>query len=1041
MLQRYNRYPLIIDPSGVATEFLTNTYADQKIVTTSFLDSAFMKSLESAMRFGTPIIIQDVENIDPVLNTVLNKEVHKTGGRSLVSLGDQDIDFSPAFKLFLVTRDPTFNFTPDLCSRVTFVNFTITPSSLQNQCLNKVLKIEQPEVDKRRSDLLKLQGEFKVRLRELEDLLLNTLNEAEGDILSDDKVITTLETLKRESAEVTAKAAQTSATMEEVEQTSNMYLPLALSCSRIYFAMESLADIHFFYQFSLKYFLQIFNDTIMGNRNLDGITDSNERLEILSQDLYNATFLRVCRGMQNQDTVTFALRLAQIRLTNTARDLDEVEVNALLVGATVVGQKLLTLPDSFNKDQTEQVSFLSSLEAFSFLQKSVDTEPESWAQFLTHATPEKVFPNGILTDTQQPRVMWQRMLLIKAVRPDRFLAVASEFVAVVMGSNFLHRPALDLAATVAQESDKTAPLLLCSMPGYDASSQVDQLAQSLNKKIKSIALGSPEGYELAEKAVTAAANSGSWVLLKNIHLAPEWLMVLEKQLHRLNKHNDFRLFFTMEMNPCVPRNVIRISQTFVFEPPAGIKSSLKRSFGTIPPERLEAAPAERPRVYLLLAWFNAVVQERKRYCPVGWTKRYEFSDNDLKHGLDTVDYWVNVAAAGRSNIAPEKIPWAALHQILCHVIYGGRVDNMFDTKSLASFIEQYFTPDAYNQDYSLVKGESVTLPDSNKYADIQNWINSLPDDQPPTWLGLSSNAELMLSINHGKKVIKELQQIQQVVDVDDEDDLGDRANEDEDNAQPAWLRSLTPSVESWIKMLPKEVLQIEATSENLSNPIARFLDRETSFALQLHQVIQCHLNEVLALCNGTKSPQAIRDIALDLSKGLVPDSWRKYASMDFSMSTWFPNLLKRLEQLSNLRDNIDKVASIGVWLGGLFSPEAFVTATRQATAQRHKWALEQLELDVCLGSDLQEEDCFTICALNLENASLRGSAICASDDVSTVIPKTVFRWVQQGQTGVSKVSLPVYLNSSRKNLLLTIGVEVEDPQTAYNRGIAVVASI
>jgi len=1042
MLQRYNRYPLIIDPSGVATEFLTNSYADQKIVTTSFLDTAFMKSLESAMRFGTPIIIQDVENIDPVLNTVLNKEVHKTGGRSLVSLGDQDIDFSPAFKLFLVTRDPTFNFTPDLCSRVTFVNFTITPSSLQNQCLNKVLKIEQPEVDKRRSDLLKLQGEFKVRLRELEDSLLNTLNQAEGNILDDDKVITTLETLKRESAEVTAKAAQTSATMEEVEQTSNMYLPLALSCSRIYFAMESLADIHFFYQFSLKYFLQIFNDTIMGNKNLDGITDSNERLEILSRDLYNATFLRVCRGMQNQDTLTFALRLAQIRLTNTPRDLDEAEVNALLVGGATVQNSLSLSSDVFNKDQAEQLSILSGLDAFSFLKQSIDSESDSWSQFLTHATPEKAFPNGILTDSQQPRVMWQRMLLIKAVRPDRFLAVASEFVSSVLGSEIMQRPALDLAATVAQESDKAVPLLLCSMPGYDASSKVDQLAQTLNKQFKAIALGSPEGYELAEKSVTAAANSGTWVLLKNIHLAPEWLMRLEKQLHRLNKHNDFRLFFTMEMNPCVPRNVIRISQTFVFEPPAGIKASLKRSFATIPIERLEAAPAERPRVYLLLAWFNAVVQERKRYCPVGWTKRYEFSDNDLKHGLDTVDYWVDVAAAGRSNIAPEKIPWSALRQILCHVIYGGRVDNMFDTKTLASFIEQFFKAEAYNEDFSLVQGELVTLPESNKYNDIMQWINSLPDDQPPTWLGLSPNAELILSINAGKKVIKELQQIQQVVDVDDEDDLGERAGQDEDNAQPAWLKTLTPFVESWIKVLPKEVQQIPATSENLSNPIARFLDRELSFGLQLHQVIQCNLNEVLALCNGTKSPQAIRDIALELSKGLVPSPWRKYASMDFSMSTWFPNLLKRLEQLNNLQANIDKVASIGVWLGGLFSPEAFVTATRQVTAQRHTWALEQLELEVRLGSDLQEEDCFTICELNLENASLQGSAIRASDDVSTVIPKTVFRWVQQsGNTSVSKVSLPVYLDSSRKNLLLTIGVEVEEAHRAYTRGIAVVASI
>ena len=70
----------------------------------------------------------------------------------------QDIDLSPAFTIFLSTRDPTVEFPPDLCSRVTLVNFTVTRSSLQSQCLNQVLKAERPDIDDKRSNLLKLQG-------------------------------------------------------------------------------------------------------------------------------------------------------------------------------------------------------------------------------------------------------------------------------------------------------------------------------------------------------------------------------------------------------------------------------------------------------------------------------------------------------------------------------------------------------------------------------------------------------------------------------------------------------------------------------------------------------------------------------------------------------------------------------------------------------------------------------------------------------------------------------------------------------------------
>lgn len=94
ILSRYKRYPLVIDPSGQALEFILQFYKDKKIVRTSFADEAFMKNLESSLRFGVPLLVQDVEKIDPILNSVLNKEIYKTGGRILIRVGDQEIDFS-----------------------------------------------------------------------------------------------------------------------------------------------------------------------------------------------------------------------------------------------------------------------------------------------------------------------------------------------------------------------------------------------------------------------------------------------------------------------------------------------------------------------------------------------------------------------------------------------------------------------------------------------------------------------------------------------------------------------------------------------------------------------------------------------------------------------------------------------------------------------------------------------------------------------------------------------------------------------------------
>jgi hypothetical protein len=48
----------------------------------------------------------------------------------------------------------------------------------------------------------------------------------------------------------------------------------------------------------------------------------------------------------------------------------------------------------------------------------------------------------------------------------------------------------------------------------------------MKKQYKALAMGSDEGYDLAEKTINAAAKTGSWVLLKNIHLAPQVFYLL-----------------------------------------------------------------------------------------------------------------------------------------------------------------------------------------------------------------------------------------------------------------------------------------------------------------------------------------------------------------------------------------------------------------------------------------------------------------------------------------------------------------------------------
>lgn len=63
------------------------------------------------------------------------------------------------------------------------------------------------------------------------------------------------------------------------------------------------------------------------------------------------------------------------------------------------------------------------------------------------------------------------------------------------------------------------------------------------------------------------------------------------------------------------------------------------------------------------------------------------------------------------------------------------------------------------------------------------------------------------------------------------------------------------------------------------------------------------------------------------------------------VSEWVADFARRLAQLSEIA-GLDNLNNIEVWLGGLFFPEAYITATRQAVAHRKRWSLETLHLQL-----------------------------------------------------------------------------------------------
>lgn len=396
IIERSLRYPLIIDPSLQSLKFLQAEYKKLNIVTTSFLDSSFLKILESALRFGNPLLVTDAEFYDPIINPLLNHEVRKIGGRTICQIGSKDIDISPSFNLFLFTKNPSVNFSATLSSRVSFVNFSVTHESLQMQCLDRVLSSERPDIESKRKDLIKMQGEYQMRLLFLEKSLLAALNESHGNILEDDRVLNTLETLKKEALDVAEKIEQTDQILEDVQIVTDQFSPIAEKCSSIFFIIQRLSSIQNFYQFSLEYFFTII-DRVLKN-------SGSRTPNTLEGRLFAFFYNRISQSLRKNDVPMFALLLAELKDGTT--NVSPSEREYLLVDTETCIDRFIsdpTIVDIFGDQLTQKMMILSQIPAFKKLPGDIISDPERWRNISTSPQPEKLicayfleFSSGII---------------------------------------------------------------------------------------------------------------------------------------------------------------------------------------------------------------------------------------------------------------------------------------------------------------------------------------------------------------------------------------------------------------------------------------------------------------------------------------------------------------------------------------------------------------------------------------------------------------------------------------------------------------------
>jgi dynein heavy chain len=157
---------------------------------------------------------------------------------------------------------------------------------------------------------------------------------------------------------------------------------------------------------------------------------------------------------------------------------------------------------------------------------------------------------------------FQKIVVVRALRPDRMSEALSIFVKAMLGAKYVESKPFNLKESFGDSSPYT-PVFFILSPGVDPVRDTELLAKEYQigfdlGNFSLVSLG--QGQEpVAEKAVDTGALNGNWAFLQNIHLTPKWTSGwLEKRVEDLeNSHADFRLFLSAEPAK-LPVNLLQV---------------------------------------------------------------------------------------------------------------------------------------------------------------------------------------------------------------------------------------------------------------------------------------------------------------------------------------------------------------------------------------------------------------------------------------------------------------------------------------------------
>eukprot|EP00076_Gallus_gallus_P026084 XP_015148871.1 dynein heavy chain 12, axonemal isoform X3 [Gallus gallus] len=969
IVENSRRWPLMIDPQGQANKWIKNFEKENHLNVIKISDTDYMRTLENCIQFGNPLLLENVgEELDPSLEPLLLKQTFKQGGMDCIRLGEAVIEYSSDFKFFITTKLRNPHYMPELATKVSLLNFMITPEGLEDQLLGIVVAKERPELEDERNALILQSAANKKNLKEIEKKILETLQSSEGNILEDETAITILDSAKIMANEITKKQQIAEKTELKIAQSREGYRPIAKHSSVLFFSIADLANIDPMYQYSLSWFVNLF---------INSIHDSNKskvlekRLRYLTDHFTYNLFCNVCRSLFEKDKLLFSFLLC-CNLLMAKNEIERQEFMFLLTAGVGLKNKYKNPDPSWLPDKSwDELCRASEIPALKELRSNITENIGEWQKIYDSKEPQS-FPlpeplNDALNELQ-------KMIILRCLRPDKIGPAIATFVTEKLGKKFIEPPPFDLTKSYS-DSNSTIPLIFVLSPGADPMSSLLKFANDKNmvgSKFQSISLGQGQG-PIATKMIQEGMEEGTWVCLQNCHLAVSWMPMLEKICEEFSSekcHPFFRLWLTSYPSPKFPVTILQNGVKMTNEPPTGLRLNLLQSF--------LSDPISDP------AFFSG--------CP---EKELLFI-NEYQH-----------------------VPFEAVSYLTGECNYGGRVTDDWDRRLLLTVLDDFYNPEIIeNPHYTFSPSGNYYAPPKGTYEDYIEFIKSLPFSQHPEVFGLHENVDISKDLQQTKILFESLL-LTQGGDIQGTSSGGGDSTlyEIADD-----ILSKLPNDFDIESCLAKYPVRYE---ESMNTVLVQEMERFNN----LLQTIRITLTNLKKAIKGLVVMDAeLEALCGSLLIGKVPENWAKQSYP--SLKPLGSYILDFLQRLKFLQDWYELGKPTVFWLSGFYFTQAFLTGAMQNYARKYRIPIDLLGYEFQVipqdTADTAPEDGVYIHGLFLDGARWdRTKGILAEQYPKLLFDMMPIIWIKPtAKLDIKKSNAyvcPLYKTSERKGVLSTTG--------------------